>query len=173
MRTLWLLRHAKAARGDSGMRDHERPLEDRGRDAARRVGRFLAERGAVPERVLCSSSVRTRQTWDELSEMLDGPPPCSFERELYLASAGDLLSRAQGASDEVESLMLIAHNPGIAELAITLTRSGKPALRAQMLRKFPTCALAELRFESGAWIDLSRGCELARFQVPRELPAVP
>ena len=71
-RQLMLLRHAKAELGGPGMTDFERPLAGRGRKAAARMGRYLAENGLAPDLVLCSPARRTRETWEIASAAL--PP---------------------------------------------------------------------------------------------------
>jgi len=172
MRILWLLRHAKSSWADDSVPDHERPLNARGQEAARRLGRFLAGADALPDLVLCSSALRTRQTFEGLAAELAEPPPCQVERDLYLASAGDLLSRLQAVPEAIQSVMVIAHNPGIGELAQLLAASGDAGLRRELARKFPTGALAQLRLDAPAWAELSRGCELLDFVRPRLLPSV-
>ena len=172
MPTLWLLRHAKSSWADEGTPDHERPLNARGREGAARVGARLARREVSLDRVLCSSAQRTRETLEILVAQLPEPPPSETRRELYLASAGDLFSLLQDEPDTAENVMVIAHNPGIAQLAGLLARTGSAALREEMLRKYPTGGLAELRLEAPAWRSLDQGCELVSFEIPRKLPAV-
>lgn len=171
MRTLWLLRHAKSDWPDD-VPDHERPLDGRGRDAARRIGRYLAGCEAAPRQVLCSTALRARQTFEGLAAELAAPPPCELAQGLYLAGPGELLGRVQDVSDAVQSVMLIAHNPGIAELAMALARRGDAELRRSLHAKYPTGALTELRLDGARWSEADRGGELAGFVVPRLLPAV-
>jgi phosphohistidine phosphatase len=170
VRTLWLLRHAKAARG-SGVADFDRPLEPRGRDAARRIGRHLAESGAHPDLVLCSSAQRTRETLDGVAEAFDEPWVVLEERELYLASEGELLRRLQAVPEDARSVLMVGHNPGVAELAGILATSGPAEDLAQLRRKYPTGALVELRLHAGPWRQLPRGCELVQFVTPKSLGA--
>lgn len=172
VRTLWLLRHAKSRWGDDSLPDHQRPLDARGRDAALRMGRHLRAGGARPELVLCSSALRTRETLDLLGEALGADLPARIERGLYLASAGEILSRIQAAPDASRGLMVIGHNPGLGELAALLAQSGPVELRRELRRKYPTCALCELRVGSAHWGDLPEGCELVDFVLPRTLPGL-
>jgi phosphohistidine phosphatase len=123
VKTLWLLRHAKASAGGDGLADRDRPLNGRGRENAELVGRHLAARGAHFDLVLCSSSLRTRETADLVAKGFGAPLPIEFEDALYLASERDLRERIQDVSDDVASLVLIGHNPGIAELALQLGRA--------------------------------------------------
>jgi phosphohistidine phosphatase len=154
------------------MDDFDRPLEARGRAAAALIGRHLAKRGVRPDLVLCSPSVRTRETLELVTDEV-GPPPLStlFEDSLYLAGEDELLERLDEIPDDVASVMLVGHNPGIAELALGLAKRGEPETLAALQRKFPTGALAELRLAAPRWHDLGRGCELASFETPKRLNA--
>lgn len=170
MRTLWLLRHAKTAGAEPGQDDHDRALEPRGRDDAARIGRHLAARGVSIDAVLCSTARRTRETLARVAAEFDDEDWTRLEeRELYLASAGEMLRRIQSVPDDVLSLLVVGHNPAIAELALQLAKGGPGDEREAMRRKFPTGALAELRLDAEHWRNLPRGCELASFVTPKHL----
>jgi phosphohistidine phosphatase len=169
VKTLWLLRHAKASAGGAGLADRERPLTARGRDAAERMGRQLAERGARLDLVLCSSSLRTRETFELVEKALGTALSVEFEDELYLASERDLQARIEQVPDDAASVLLVGHNPGVAELALRLAVRGDPDARAELRRKCPTGALAEFRVHSQRWRQFARGCELAAFVTPKQL----
>src|SRR5690349_9772479 len=111
MRRLFLLRHAKSSWEDPDLADRDRPLAPRGRRAAKAIGEYVRREGIAPALVLCSSSRRTRETLDRLG--LGGGVPTLIEDELYGASARALLGRLQQVDDGVESVLLVAHNPGI------------------------------------------------------------
>jgi phosphohistidine phosphatase len=171
MRTLWLLRHAKSSWGQAGLADHERPLNARGRDAAARIGRHLALRGVCPDLVLCSSALRARQTLERVIGALDAEPEIRVESDLYLAGEGALLQRLGELPDGASSVLLVGHNPGIAELAAQLAVRGDADGLAALRTKYPTGALAELRPDAQRWSDLARGCELVAFVTPKQLRA--
>jgi phosphohistidine phosphatase len=171
VKTLWLLRHAKASPGGAGLADRDRPLTGRGRDAAARMGRHLSEREVHPELVLCSTALRTRETIELVAKELDTSLEIEFEDELYLASERDLRERIERVSDDVRSIMLVGHNPGLEELAIQLAVRGHPGALADLRRKVPTGALAELRIHSQRWSHFARGCELVAFVTPKQLAA--
>lgn len=121
MKTLYLLRHAHTlADPPAGGGDHERHLSPQGMEDARRVGRFMTEQGLTPDLVLVSTATRTQQTAELAFGQLAALPPVRLERGLYHASAGSLLSFAQGAADNIHTLMIVSHNPGAAELALRL-----------------------------------------------------
>ncbi|PWJ10915.1 SixA phosphatase family protein [Jannaschia seohaensis] len=108
---LILMRHAKSSWGDPMQEDHERPLNKRGREAAPRMGAWLRAQGFTPARILCSDAVRTRQTCAALG--FDVPP--ELRPDLYLAGPGTILTLARAATES--PLLVIGHNPGIAEAA--------------------------------------------------------
>jgi phosphohistidine phosphatase len=166
VRTLYLLRHAKSSWDDAALADRDRPLAPRGQKAAKLMAEHLRRDGIAPGLVLCSVARRTRETLEAIEPALGGPE-IEVERDLYGASAGELLERLQAVPDGVESVMLIGHNPSIQTLALNLAGRGDD-LDAIGL-KYPTGALATLTFE-GSWQELDRGgAELAGFVRPRDL----
>ena len=156
MSRLYLLRHAKSSWKDASLDDHDRPLAPRGKRASKAIGRYLRDRDVTPELVLCSSAKRARQTLERL-----GPAglDARIEPELYGAGSNTLLARLREVPDEVASVMLIGHNPGMQQLALTL---------AGLDDKFPTAALATL--ECPAWSTLEHA-ELIDYVRPRDLDA--
>lgn len=137
-RTLLILRHAKAAQV-LGLADHERPLAERGRSDSIATGDYLRKHGLLPDLVLCSTSLRTRQTLEGLA--IDAP--VSYERIIYRNDVDDLLTLVQATGDEVGTLLLIGHNPAFHELAIELS--------GEQIDYFPTSALAVI--ELASWAD--------------------
>ena len=169
MKRLYLLRHAKAAQGEPGQNDHSRALSARGRHASDRIGDAIALRGAPPEVVLCSSSRRTRETLDRVLDRLPARPRVAIEPDLYLADAGTLLAHVRDLSDEHERAMLVAHHPGIADLAEMLVTQGPHDARRRLEEKFPTAALAILDLDEARWSEIGSGATLVAFILPREL----
>jgi phosphohistidine phosphatase len=170
VKTLLLLRHAKSSWDHPDLQDHDRPLSKRGRRAAPLMGQYLAEHDLVPDRVLCSSAVRTRQTWEQVAACLDEHPPVESHPDLYAASAETLLEIVHSVDDSIEKLMLIGHNPGLEMLAAHLAGSGDALAMGRMRLKFPTAALAELTFQDTRWQDVMPGSgQLVRFVRPKDL----
>ena len=160
---LALLRHAKSSWSNPDLRDHDRVLTPRGRRAAARMGAYIQEKGLVPDVVLCSSAVRACQTLDLLG--LPADTEVLVEDELYGASASDLIGRIRGLDDATRSVLLIGHNPGIQDAAISLARSP-----GALGREFPTAALADFRVSDLEWKDLGPGvAELIALTTPRSL----
>lgn len=170
-KTILLLRHAKSSWSSPGLQDFDRPLNQRGREAAPRMGRYMKEQGLVPDVVLCSAACRALQTWELVAESLDADCQVKQLRGLYLASAKQLLDALRRTPDLADSVLLIGHNPGMERLASALSGSGSdPEALARLGEKFPTSALTELRFEAESWRDLAEGSgKLIRFVIPREL----
>ena len=120
---------------------------------------YLSEERIRPGLILCSTAVRATETLEGVGLSDDA----LFERELYGASAGELLARIRRLPDEVESAMLVGHNPGMHDLALRLGGTG------DVERKFPTGALATFEV-AGAWSTLDAGgAELTDFVRPKQL----
>lgn len=168
MARLLLLRHAKAEPA-SPRGDHERALSDRGvRDAAS-TGKAVAEWFAAGA-VLCSTSTRTRQTWDEVSKELTDAPDPIFLREIY-EPGGDYLDIVRRHGGSAETVLLIGHNPTIHATALALSGSLQGPSASSLARKFPTAALAVFDVD-GDWATLQPGgARLREFIVPPGSPA--
>lgn len=157
------------------MPDADRPLNRRGEKAARRMGTEMARRGWRPDRILCSAAVRTRQTLERLHKGwhkagTDALPDAHHEKWLYLATAETIRKHLRALDDETGSVLVIGHNPGLHDLAMTLSRDDDGADRVRLERQFPTCALAVIRFEKGGWRDIGRHSgQLTHLILPREL----
>lgn len=171
MKTLYLLRHGKSSWDEPGLGDHDRPLAPRGEKAAGLVGRYLKDRKAHIDLVLCSTARRAVDTTSRVLKALGGPAvPVEHEHGLYLCGSRVLLERLRDAPDSATGLMLVAHNPDLHELAQALTGSGDERHRASLTEKFPTAACAVLLFETARWRDLELGGgRLSDFVLPRKL----
>lgn len=170
MPTLLLLRHAKSSWDDPGLRDHDRPLSDRGERSASAMAAYLRQNGVAPDLVLCSSA---RRTVDTLAAVRLGLPEglkVETARDLYEAGAAALLDRLRRVPATVGTLLVIGHNPGLEDLATRLSGADSdPGAVKALGRKFPTCALATLSF-GGDWGGLAwSGARLAGFVTPKDL----
>ena len=170
VKRLLLLRHAKSSWDDSGIADHERPLAPRGERAAAAVAAYLAQRGAAPDLVLCSTAVRARQTLERMLAALPGRPEVRTTRELYLAEPERILGLVQGVDDGAAGLLVVGHNPGLGELAASLAGTGDAKPLARLRERFPTFAVAVLEFDVASWRDVAPGGgRLAGFATPKDL----
>jgi phosphohistidine phosphatase len=148
MKRLILLRHAKAERSAPSGRDFDRPLSPRGLNDAARVGRALAAAGLIPDVVLVSASTRTVQTWAQASPALPDAR-VQVRQDLYNA-APEHLQAVANAEQDAQTVMVIAHNPGIGALAYELAvraTLAEAGLKRDLEQGFPTAAAAA--FELG------------------------
>jgi phosphohistidine phosphatase len=168
MKTLYLLRHAKSSWADTAIGDQDRPLAPRGHRAADKVANHLLQQGAAPAIVLCSSARRARDTLALVAPAFGKATEHVVEEGLYAASAAELLRRLRRIPDRTPSVMIIGHNPGLQDLAVTLAAHG--ALLERLREGFPTTALAVLQSPIKSWRELGPGnAKLIDFVVPREL----
>ena len=167
---LILLRHAKSAWDNQEVADFERPLSSRGRKAAPVVGAYLARKKYVPELVLCSSAKRASETLDLTIAGWSKQPVVRKLKSLYLAMPREMLKRLQTAGNEFACVMLVGHNPGIADLANWLTNAGDAAARGALTRKFPTGAVAIIEFDVEDWKDVdAEAGRLIDFATPKQI----
>lgn len=168
MKTLHLLRHAKADRV-SDTRDHDRPLARRGIEDARAMADHLKAEKVKVDAVFSSTSKRTRETYDLIKDAL-GAAPVQFKDELYLMDADGLLSFIHQLPRDVRRVLMIGHDPGYFELANELVdpACGSDELAA-LADKFPTGALCSLGFAGTAWTDVLPGAgDLLAFVRPKD-----
>jgi phosphohistidine phosphatase len=162
---LILTRHAKSSWDDPTMSDHDRPLNDRGKAAAADLGEWLSSRGYVPDEVLCSDALRTRKTWSGVAPALPGAPILTLKPALYHAGPDVMLAVLRHAS--ADTVMMIGHNPGIAEFAERIV--AQPPANPNFAR-YPTGATLVASFEIDSWQDLDWHAGSVRdFIVPREI----
>ena len=167
MKRLILTRHAKSSWDDPATPDHDRPLNERGRAAAAELGVWLASRGYVPGEVLCSDALRTRRTWSGVAPALPGTPILNLKPALYHAGPDVMLAVLRHA--EEDCVMVIGHNPGIAEFAGRLV-ARQPG-HADFSR-YPTGATLVCDFSVESWDQAGFGMgTVVDFIVPKEVVA--
>ena len=169
MKTLYLLRHAKSSWADAGLADHDRPLSPRGRKAALAMADVLARARPRPTIVLCSSALRAYQTWELIAPALDPASEVRIDGRLYGADASDLLGLLRQLPEDNPAVLVVAHNPGLQDLAVELSGEGRAEGLGRLREKFPTGALASLT-AADSWIDLgSDRAYLDGLALPRDL----
>lgn len=167
---LTILRHAKAETGTASQDDKSRGLTERGIKATEFIGRYMREKALSPDKVLCSSAIRTTETLMKIERVYNHTLPVEYLDKLYLASAGEILNVISGVSVGVNHLMIVGHNPGIHELAMKLAKEGDDKLIDKMALKFPTCAIATFKCHAPDWgILRDARCELVDFASPKML----
>ena len=166
-RRIVFFRHAKADWPQ--VTDHERPLADRGRMDAAVAGRRLADSGITFDLALCSTSVRTRETWKLAVHELAHRPKTVYEERVYEASPGELIAVLNEVPDDAKDVILIGHNPGVHGVTEILAGTADGDVRERMNRRgFPAAAFAVVTFE-GTWKSLEPGvATLADYWAPSE-----
>ena len=160
-RTLVLMRHAKSS-WDAGFADHERPLNDRGEEAAARMGRWLVSQGVTPDIILCSTATRAHRTAALVAGEIDPCVGVQAVKQLYLSLPQDIFEVVATATENASTVLVVAHNPGISSAVEEC---------ANVATVMPTAAAAVIDFEIDQWSDLlveARG-ELRHFWRVKEL----
>lgn len=162
---LILTRHAKSDWSTPGAPDHDRPLNKRGRRQAPLIGAWLASRRDIPARILCSDAARTRETLDLILPARGTAPDVALLPALYHAAPDTILGLIR--AELVPTLLVIGHNPGLAEAAQRLCHMPPPHPR---FADFPTAATAVFDFTEDAWSQVDWGrATLRDFVTPDDL----
>lgn len=163
--TLILTRHAKSAWDSPALDDFERPLNGRGRSSAQKIGQWLVSQGYLPDTVLVSGARRTVETWSRMAGIMPATATMESVPALYLANADIILNVLRARKSPV--IMLIAHNPGIADFAARIVANPNPHEKFQ---KYPTGATSIIEFDTETWKEIDWGTgRLTDFVVPRDL----
>jgi phosphohistidine phosphatase len=161
MKTLYLLRHAKSSWKNDTLLDNERPLNKRGRNAAKTIGAFLRKKKIIPDLVLCSTAVRARQTTEIVLGVAKLSPDIHFEDGIYEADPSRLLELVRQVEKSKKAVLLVGHNPGLEEFLKFLTGKAET---------IPTAALSKtvLRVMNWANVNAQKGT-LEWMQKPKAL----
>ena len=171
MKRLTLLRHAKSGEDGGALRDLDRPLNAKGRRAARAMGRHLREQGVSFDRVIASPARRVAETIEELAIGRAAAIRPEWDKGIYLAPARELLELLHAIPDEVDNLLLVGHNPGLEELVLCLVPDqADDGTRDRVGEKYPTASLATIELAIAHWSETTAGVgRLASFVRPRDL----
>jgi phosphohistidine phosphatase len=167
MRRLLLLRHAKTERPEPGERDRDRRLTKRGREDAPLIGAYMARHGLVPDLALVSPATRAEETWALIAKALPTAPKVVEEEGIYNAGRDKLIGIIRKARD-AHVLLVVGHNPGLHELAVSLIASGDVEARERVNEKLPTSGLVviDLAFDDWSRMHPNAG-RIERFVSPR------
>lgn len=161
MKTLILMRHAKSGWGNPDLKDRDRPLNKRGERASPQMGAWIKAQDLVPDLALVSDARRTRETWD----LLGLECPVSFHAGLYLAEPEEILTHL--AQQTAERVLVLCHNPGVAELAATLA-SDWP--KHERFMQFPTASVCVLTLNQPDWQGITpASAAVQHFVTPHDL----
>ena len=161
MKTLLLLRHAKSSKDDPALRDFDRPLNDRGKDDSKLIGRFMRERSISPDLVISSPALRARRTAERVLQGAGLTPGLAFDERIYEADVHRLVAVVSQIEPAINVVMLVGHNPGCEDLVDVLT--GR-AIR------FPTASLAQIDLAVEEWNKVRAGAGKLKWSVtPKDL----
>lgn len=154
------MRHAKSSWADGSITDHERPLNERGRNAAEAVGRVLHARNLSPDIIWSSDATRTRETAMRLIRAIPGAQGVEYVAGFYHASLEEILAICDQKGEPEVPLMLLGHNPGWGDLHAYFTGQDQA---------YPTGACTVLkRVDKGHWLS-PRSWQLQDLILPREI----
>ena len=163
MKKLLLMRHAKSSWKEKEIADHERPLKKRGRKDASNIAKVIKKKELVPDLILASSAMRAQETASLIQEKLELPKDKIETVDIfYMAEPETYLEKIGTVADEVETLMVVGHNPGLESLVQML---------GDKIDSMPTGALAVIMLPINSWAELNKETEgeLSRMWRPAEL----
>lgn len=166
-KVLVLMRHAKAETG-LGKSDHDRELTARGRRDAGAAAEWLRGEGIVPDLVVCSTAMRTRQTWEAARTGGVNAPYVEYRSCVYQGGPADVVEALREDAGEMGTVLVVGHNPTMAQLTSLLSDGdGSRQAHDALGDGFSTSGVAVLRYQ-GSWENLAFGaCVLDRFHVGR------
>ncbi|HLL62124.1 MAG TPA: histidine phosphatase family protein [Propionibacteriaceae bacterium] len=165
-RTLIAVRHAKSS-WDHDVEDHDRPLSGRGRRDADALGRLLVQRALRPDLVLCSTAARTRETWERAHAVGATAGEVRLVRGIYHAWVPELVRLLRQTPDDVATVLLLGHSPGIPDLVEHVCIRTDSADWVQLDQKYPTSGVAVVNVPV-SWRELgSSTADLVTFAIPR------
>ena len=166
-RELFILRHAKSDWDSGASMDRQRPLNKRGRKDAPRIGSWMREHYLYPGQVICSPAVRARETLAAVAAALElQPERIRYLDAMYLADLGTLLHILREIPAELDSVMLVGHNPGLDELVNYLSTT--PVPRTESGKLMTTACLAHFKLPDD-WNELEGSAELVHIVRPGDL----
>lgn len=170
MKQLAIFRHAKSDWGNPGQTDFERPLNKRGRKAAKKVGRALRSRGFAFDQIVSSPATRARETVERFGIGYEQIPEVRLEPRLYMCSTGTLMELINGLPDDARTVMIVGHNPGFHDIVLRMTKADGNGFREKVGANYPTGAFALIDFPVEHWADVEPASgEIRQVIFPREL----
>lgn len=148
MKTLLILRHGKSSWDHPDLPDHDRPLKERGRRDAPRMGKLLKEERLVPESIVCSTAERACRTTELVAEHCGYSGTIQYTDTLYHGSLEDFTGALNDVSGNPDPVLIVGHNPGLEELVRALTGQEE---------RLPTAALARVSLPIERWNELTLG----------------
>lgn len=170
MKRVILVRHAKASPAETGMKDHERPLNEKGEQACELVGDYMENKKLIPDFVFCSTARRTRQTLELLEKKWSSSPLKTFKPLLYGGGVNPYFDVIYTASAADDSIMIVGHNPDIQLTGLDLLKEASPEIYAKIEKKYATAGVLVMDFEVDVWSEIKYKSPVsASFMTPKML----
>ena len=156
------MRHAKSSWKNETINDMDRPLNERGDRDAPFMGQIMLQKGVLPEEIISSPAERTLATVRHICPIINVPfQSVKVNPSLYAASPSEMLIIIKEINENVQSVLLLGHNPGLTDLSNYL--SGYP------IDNIPTCGIVELHFPRKSWKEIELGsCRMGFFEYPKK-----
>ena len=148
MKTLLILRHAKAVPKNPSLSDHDRPLDKLGEDDALHIGKLIKDKDIIPSFIISSTALRAKTTAELVAKGCNYQGDIVLNQSLYEANPKDYLSILETLSDKYGSVLIVGHNPTVEDIIQMLTDSSD-------VTAISSCALAHLSLPIEKWPDLS------------------
>ncbi len=156
MLRLYIMRHAKSSWAIPGARDFDRELNDRGLADLKKMSNIIKNHPITPDKILCSSAIRTRQTLDAIISSFTNEPEITFTEQLYSSGLSEYIDIINSVT-HAKSLMIIGHNPMCGSLATSLPGSGVEEELEKIAYKYPTGAISITDFSVDNWAQVKKG----------------
>lgn len=162
MKNLLIMRHAKSSWEFTNLSDHDRPLNDRGKRDAPRMGKVLLKERLIPQLIISSSAARARSTAEKVAKMSRYNGEISIDSSLYRAGSSAYMNALRRLTNQTDTVLIVGHNPDAEHLVEILTGN---------VMTIPTCGLAYVKLSIERWLDLKddKKGELAKIWRPKEL----
>lgn len=162
MKNLLIMRHAKSSWEFTNLSDHDRPLNDRGKRDAPRMGKVLLKARLIPQLIISSSAARARSTAEKVAKMSRYNGEISIDSSLYRAGSSAYMNALRRLTNQTDTVLIVGHNPDVEHLVEILTGN---------VMTIPTCGLAYVKLSIERWLDLKddKKGELAKIWRPKEL----
>jgi phosphohistidine phosphatase len=170
VKTIYLLRHAKAESAVAGEEDIDRRLSLRGLEDCENIGRYIKARKYTPALIAVSPARRTKETFELVMRHAGMVCPSAIEKRLYAATPDRIVDFISQTDDNHDSLMIVGHNPGMHLLALSLVEPQTISPHDMLKVKYPTGTLTVIQFTMDSWQDIThtKG-KLIDFMIPADL----
>jgi len=160
MKNLYIIRHAKSSWKDMNLSDYARPLNKRGKGNALLMGSVLKNKGIVPDIIITSPALRAKTTAKIIAKEINYSQKIIFKEEIYEANTNTLHKIVKHLDDEINTVFLFGHNPGLNELSYKYVH---------FCKNIPTCGVLEIEFDSKSWMSIdTKNAKLISFDYPKQ-----